>query len=141
MSYPLKGSALSGHRILLILIPRDKPRDVYFAAGVAEVRSDSITVAPHDVERIRIDTSPDALSGFDPEMLPRLLSGPAMKHLGDLGTLVEACVPLFVYVPPPGCLRISDCLFGLGQSADGRPLLFQGMDYPSGYQLEGERPE
>jgi hypothetical protein len=126
MFFPVAGKSLSGHRILLIVIPVSSPNENHFFVGTARCNGEAISIKNDSVETPLIAAPNEALRGFDPAVIPRLV---VPEHLAQVATLldrVEACVAVFAESAPQGGVAITEAFYGLGQGASGEPLLFQG---------------
>ena len=126
MTFPIPPTALSGLRALLIVIPRESPRDTAFFVGTAECDGSSIgLMGPHGRIVEAIAAPAEALRGFDPKVLPKVLMPDAYQSVASLLAGVDACVAVFAGAPPGG-LTHADAFFGLAAGAAGEPLLMQG---------------
>lgn len=130
MFRPPEGAELSGLRVLLIAIPRSAVHDAHFFVGVAHhdgagifVRDDAGPCTPS------FPVPVDELRRFDPTVLPNLIvpeQYPPVVQLIGSDQALDACLAVFAESPPEGGLILHDAFYGLGESANGQPLLFQG---------------
>jgi hypothetical protein len=127
LSFPISADGLSGLYVLLIVIPLDSPHEAYFYVGTAVWDRRSIFLINDAEERlVRIPVSAEALSGFDPAVLPNVLVPRIFQELAPSLTEVEACVAVFSDTAPAGASAYRSAFFGLAKGSNGMPLLMQG---------------
>ena|SRR6185437_9027569 len=112
--FPLSAQALDGHRVLFIGIDPNDPRTAFFVSGDAEWSGTALQIVySPDVPHAVPGGTPPAWRGFDPAMLPRVLTPEAWHHVEPLSRDVEACVVSWVSAPLPEALVQTDPFFGL----------------------------
>jgi hypothetical protein len=127
LSFPIPANELTGLYVLLMVIPLDSPHDAYFFVGTAVWDRRSIFLVNDAEERlVRIPVSADALRGFDPQVLPKVLMPRVLEELAPALTEIEACVAVFAESAPAGAPAYHNAFFGLARGAKGEPLLMQG---------------
>lgn len=141
MFRPPEGAEWSGRRVLLIVIPRSAVHDAHFFVGIAQhngagiyVRDDAGRCTPSFL------VPAEELRGFDPTVLPNLIVPehyPRLAQLIGSDRALDACLAVFAESPPGGGLILQHAFYGLGESATGQPLLFQG-DPELTRELDGE---
>jgi hypothetical protein len=126
--YPLTPEALDGRPILLILVPRDAPH-AHFLAGVARWTDRGLLVEHGpSATSIELRGTAEALAGFDPAALPRIVVPERYPAVARLADGVHACVAVFSGEEPAGAVRLECPFFGLGGNMEtGEVLLFQDV--------------
>jgi len=127
LSFPVAANELTGLYVLLVVIPLDSPHDAYFFVGTAVWDRRSIFLVNDAEERlVRIPVSADALQGFDPQTLPKVLMPRVLEELTPMLAEIEACAAVFAESAPAGTPAYHNAFFGLARGSKGEPLLMQG---------------
>lgn len=125
--FPIDPEALDSCRVLLILVAEKPPWTAAFVTGIAHWREGRFfLMCGQPPAAFEVPGTRDALVGWDPAILPRLLVSPHATTVLTLAEGVEACISVFGTVVPPGALTLAKPLFGVAKNnATGECLLFQ----------------
>jgi hypothetical protein len=119
--------ALTGRRVLLIVIPTTAPHAAHFVAGTARWSGGALEVRPTPAAAPVIARgSAEELTAFDPAVLPSLIEPQVYPRVAALAAGVEACIAVFAPEPPVGGLVLEAPFFGLARGAAGEVLLMRG---------------
>ena len=125
--FPMPAQALSGRRVLLILIPMTAPNTAHFITGTAQWTDTALEVRPSGADvPIVARGSSAALEAFDPGVLRELILPEVYPRVAALAAGIEACVAVFVPQSPAVGLRLEEPFFGLASGAAGEVLLMRG---------------
>jgi hypothetical protein len=123
----IPAAELTGLYVLLMVIPLDAPRDVYFFVGTAVWDRRSIYLIDDGEQRlVRIPVTAEALVGGDPSTLPNVLLPGVLAEISPLIAEIEAYVPVFAASAPAGASAYRNAFFGLARGQRGEPVLVQG---------------
>jgi hypothetical protein len=126
--FPADPESLESRRVLLILVAEEAPWTAAFVTGIAhwlEGRFSLMCGQPPIA--FEVPGTREALAGFDPAILPRLIVPKHSPTVLALAEGVDACVSAFCTAVPPGALTLASPFFGLGKNTStGACLLFQG---------------
>ena len=123
----MSSSALSGKRVLLIMISRSNPETVYVLTGRAQVIDSTLQVVPDSggtpitVQRVDLDEN-----SFEPAVLPHLVGDETYLPLaGQLASEVARCIPMFADQIPASAVAVPGFLGGLATGPNGKIFLMQ----------------
>src|SRR4051812_4544251 len=126
-SAPIRAEELSGLYVLLMVIPLDSTRDVYFFVGTAVWDRRSIYLINDEEERlVRIPVSAAALVGSDPSTLTNILRPRVLQQLAPDIAEIDTYVAVFAESAPVGASPHRNAFFGLASGPNGEVLLMQG---------------
>ena len=133
--------ALDGRPVLLILASRTAPEGA-FIRGVAswDAPAGRLSISPASGGApVLVDGSREALRGFDPAVLPRLIVDKYRDAVLVLAAGVEACVAAFSEEAPAGAASFLRPFYGLaGNVRTGEVLLSQGPVEIASYDGEDD---
>jgi hypothetical protein len=123
----MPSSALSGKRVLLIMISRSNPESVYLLTGRAQVIDSAVQVVPDSggtpvaVQRVDLEDN-----SFEPAVLSHLVGEETYLPLaGQLADEVARCIPMFVDQKPAPARAVPGFLGGVVTGPNGKIFLMQ----------------
>jgi hypothetical protein len=125
--FPIRPESLDGRRVLLIVIPTSDVHTAYFLAGTAEWDEAELRVrsAPGNAPVV-VHGSRQALEGFDPGVLPRLIVPDRYPQVAVLAQAADAVVAVFAPTAPAGAVALKAPFYGLASGPGNEVLLMQG---------------
>ena len=129
MIFPALVQHLVGQCVLLIGVDRDDPRRAYFVSGVATWNEPQLQVAaPAHGATLTLHGTVHGLRGFDPDMLPRVLTREAWGLVAPIAKGSVAAVVGFA-ASRTGGIAVTDAFLGLAMNAGTDEIfLMQGDD-------------
>ncbi|MGH7713063.1 MAG: hypothetical protein ACREOG_17355 [Gemmatimonadaceae bacterium] len=123
----MPASALSGKRVLLIMISRSNPESVWLITGRGQLIDSTFQVVPDSgaapVAVVAVDLQDNA---FEPTVLPHLVGEETYLPLArQLADDVARCIPMFVDQMPVGAKPVPGFLGGLATGPNGKIFLMQ----------------
>lgn len=133
--FPVPVEALDRQRILFIGVSSADTRNASFVAGIAAWNGTQLTVQ-YDARlpSVMPRGTPVAWAGFDPAVLPRILSPKAWRRVQELTVGVTACVAAWVPDTLPSAVVITDAFFGLAANEQTGEVFLMQAD-PAGDRL------
>lgn len=128
----MKVETLDGRPVFLILVARNAA-DATFLPGVAswDALNERLSLTPSTRGPVlSVAGTPEALKGFDPTVLPRLIVAEFRDAVLALAAGAEACIVAFSDALPAGAATYRYPFFGVGANTrTGEVFLFQGSDH------------
>lgn len=124
--FPISPESLDGRRVLLIVIPTSDVRIAYFLAGTAEWGGAELRVRPAPGGApVVVHGSRQALKGFNPAILPRLIVPDRYPQVAALAQGADAVVAVFAPAAP-AAVAVKAPFYGLAGGPGSEVLLMQG---------------